>query len=87
MIPEAQAARYAYALKIEIPTGQSVTIPMAFLTLAQISDFLQSDFKRLVQEASMQGARVEVQHADTADYVDVLEQVAACLRRAKLEAA
>ncbi len=87
MIAETQEVRYAYALKIESPSGHSVTIPMAFLTRAQISDFLQSDFKRLAQEAGIEGARVELQHADTADYVDVLEKVAASLRRASLQAA
>lgn len=87
MIPEKQQVRYAYALKIETPSGQSVTIPMAFLTREQISDFLHSDFNRLAQEAGIKGARIELQHAETTDYVAVLEEVAACLRRAGLQAA
>lgn len=87
MIQEAQPVRYAYALKIETPNGPSVTIPMAFLTREQISDFLQSDFNRLAQAAGIKGARIHLEHADTADYVDVLEEVAAHLRRAALKAA
>lgn len=87
MIPETQEVRYAYALTIQTPSGQSITIPMAFLTRAQIADFLQSDFNRLAQAAGVKGARIELQHAETADYVAVLEEVAACLRRAGLQAA
>ena len=86
MAPEAQHVEYPYTLKIQTSTGQSVTVSIAFLTRGQVADFLQSDFKRLAKEAGIEGARVEVQPAETADYRDVLEQVAACLRRAGLQA-
>jgi hypothetical protein len=87
MSPEVQTIEYPYTLKIETPTGQSVTVPIAFLTRDEVTSFLQSDFQRLAQEAGMRGSRVHVEQATTADYNNVLEDVAACLRRASLKKA
>jgi hypothetical protein len=84
---EAQKIEYPYTLKIETSTGQSVTVPIAFLTREQVAKFLQSDFKRISEEAGAKGSRVHVEQATTADYGNVLQEVAACLRRASLKKA
>ena len=81
MSSEAQAVEYPFALKIETSTGQSVTVPIAFLTREQVAMLLQTDFKRLAQEAGVQGSRVSVEQAVTANYDKVLQEVSACLKR------
>jgi len=86
MSPEAQRIEYPYTLKIETSAGQSVTIPLAFLTREEVANFLQTDFQRLAQEAGIKGTRAHVEQAATADYNNVLQDVAACLRRAALKA-
>jgi hypothetical protein len=87
MTPDAQQAEYPYFVKIEISTGQSATVPIAFMTPKQIETFLRFDFKRLVQEAGAKGARIHVERATTADYDQVLRDIAACLRSAATKAA
>lgn len=87
MAPEMQQAEYPYSVKIETSTGLSIDLRIAFLTRKQIEDFLQSDFKRLVQEAGIEGARVHVEHAMTADYDKVLREVAVCLQSATAKVA
>ena len=87
MSPEAQVVEYPYTLKIETASGQSVTVPIAFLTREQVAKLLQSDFKRLTEEAGIKGTRVYVEQAVTANYSDVLKEVAAHLRRAAQKAA
>jgi hypothetical protein len=84
--PETQKVEYPYTLKIETSTGQSVTVPIAFLTREQVAKFLQSDFQRITKEAGVKGTRVYVEQATTADYDNVLQEVAAYLRRASLKA-
>jgi hypothetical protein len=86
MSSEAKSIEYPFALKVETSAGQSVTVPIAFLTRDQVAKLLQSDFKRLAQEAGIKGARVQVEQAVTADYDIVLQEVAAYLRRAALKA-
>ncbi len=86
MSPEAQAVEYPFTLKIETANGQSITVPIAFLTRDQVGKLLQSDFKRLAQEAGVKGSRVYVEQATTANYDNVLQDVAAHLRRAALKA-
>ena len=86
MSPEVQHVEYPFTLKIETATGQSVTVPIAFLTRQQVAEFLQSDFKRLTQEAGARGARVHIEQALTADYNSVLQEVSAYLRRSALKA-
>jgi hypothetical protein len=81
-----QQVEYPYTLKIETKTGQSVTVPIAFLTREEVANFLQSDFKRLAQEAGIKGTRVHIEQATTADYDNVLQDVAACLHRAAIKA-
>lgn len=76
-----------YSVKIETATGKSTTVPIAFLTRKQLEDFLQNEFKRLVQEAGIKGARIHVERAVAADYEQVISEVAACLRSAKAKAA
>jgi len=83
--PEAQKIEFPFTLKIETATG-NVTVPIAFLTREQVAEFLQHDFKRLTQEAGAKGARVHIEQAITADYANVLQEVAAYLRRSALKA-
>jgi hypothetical protein len=82
MTAEAQQTEYPYFVKIETSTGQSANVPIAFLTAQQIENFLQFDFKRLVEEAGIKGARIHVERATTADYEKVLGEVTTCLRTA-----
>ncbi len=80
MIPETHQAEYPYSVRIETSTGQVASVPLAFLTPKQIESFLQFDFKRLVQEAGVKGARIHVERAMAADYEKVLSEIAAHLR-------
>jgi hypothetical protein len=80
MTPEAQQSEFPYSLRIETATGRSTTIPFAVLTPKQLQDFLQTEFKRLSQEAGTKGACVYVERAVAADYEQVIREVAACLR-------
>jgi len=80
---EGQQPEYPYFVKIETSTGQTANVPIAFLTRQQVENFLQFDFKRLVTEAGIKGARIHVERATTADYDKVLGEVTACLRTAK----
>lgn len=73
-------AEFPYRVRIETSSGKSADVPIAFLTKKQIEDFLQVDFKRLMQEAGMTGARIHVERAVTADYDKVLSEIGACLR-------
>jgi hypothetical protein len=82
LIVLACASRGATAIH-ERETGQSSTVPIAVLTPKQLEVFLQSEFKRLVQEAGAKGARIHVERAMAADYEQVLREVAACLLSAK----
>lgn len=79
---EAQQAEFPYCVKLETSTGKSTDVPIAFLTRQQVENFLQFDFKRLLQEAGVKGARIHVERASTADYEKVLTEVASCLRTA-----
>ena len=87
MIPETQQSESPYCVKIETATGQSSTVPIAFLTSKQLEVFLQTEFKRLAQEAGVKGARIHVERAVAADYDQVLREVSACLLSAKKRAA
>jgi hypothetical protein len=80
MSSEKQQSEYPYSVKIETPTGQSTTVPLAFLTPKQLEAFLQIEFKRLAQEAGVKGARIHVERATAADYEEVIHEVTACLR-------
>jgi hypothetical protein len=57
------------------------------LTPKELEVFLQSEFKRLAQEAGVKGARIHVERAIAADYEQVLREVEACLSSAKARAA
>lgn len=83
---ETQKVEYPYTVKIETSTGQSVTVPIAFLTREQVAKFLQSDFQRITKEAGVKGTRVYVEQAATANYDNVLQEITAYLRRASLKA-
>jgi len=85
MSAEAQAVEFPYTLKIETMAGQSVTVPIAFLTQEQVARFLQTDFKRLAKEAGMKGARAHVERAACANYDNVVQEVGACFRRAAMK--
>lgn len=87
MSPESQAAELPFFLKVETSTGQTTTVPIAFMTAKQVEAFVQSDFKRLVQEAGVKGARIFIERATTADYQKVLQDLAAYLRTAAGRAA
>ena len=79
MMPEAKHVEYPFTVTVETENGESV-VPVASLTREQVAQLLQHDFKRLAQEAGVNGARVHIQPAPTANYEDVLEGVAAGLR-------
>lgn len=87
MTPETQQSESPYCVKIETATGQSSMVPIAVLTPKQLEAFLQTEFKRLAQEAGVQGARIHVERAIAADYEQVLREVSACLLSAKKRAA
>ena len=87
MTLETQQSETPYAVKIETATGKSATVPIAVLTPKQREDFLQIEFKRLAQEAGVQGARVHVERAVAADDQQVIREVGACLRSAKASVA
>jgi hypothetical protein len=80
MAVEVQQAEYPYLVKLETSAGRSASVPIAFLTRQQVETFLQFDFKRLLEEAGVKGARVHVERAMTADYEKVLSEIASCLR-------
>ena len=83
MTPETQHSECPYCVKIETATGQTATVPLAFLTPKHLEAFLQTEFKRLAQEAGVKGARVHVERAMAADYDHVIREVEAFLRSAK----
>ena len=83
MTPDIQHSESPYCVKIETATGQSTTVPIAVLTPKQLEVFLQTEFKRLAQEAGVKGARVHVERAMAADYEYVIRAVEACLQSAK----
>jgi hypothetical protein len=87
MTPEVQQSESPYCVRIETGTGQSATVPIAFLTPKELETFLQSEFQRLAQEAGVKGARIHVERAIAADYEQVLREVTACLISAKSRAA
>ena len=87
MTRETQQSESPYAVKIETATGKSTTVPIAFLTPKQLEEFLQTEFKRLAQEAGVKGARVHVERTVAADYEEVVREVAACLRSSKANVA
>ena len=83
MPAEIQQPEYPYSVKIETSTGQSADVPFAFMTREQVETFVQSDFKRLVEEAGIKGARIHLERAETADYEKVLGEIRRYLRTAK----
>ena len=87
MTAEIQQPESPYCVKIETATGRSATVPIAFLTPQQLEVFLQTEFKRLAQEAGVKGARVHIERAIAADYEQVIREVESCLRSAKASAA
>ena len=87
MTSETQQSESPYSIKIETAMGRSTTVPIAVLTPEQLKDFLQIDFKRVAQEAGAKGARVHVERAVAADYEQVIQEVATCLRSGKTSAA
>ena len=87
MTVEAHQAEYPYSVKIETTAGQSANVPIAFLTRQQVENFVQVDFKRLMEEAGVKGARIHVERAMTADYEKVLTEIAACLRTTPVKVA
>ena len=87
MSQQTQQPELPYFVKIETSTGHSSTVPIAFLTPKQVEDFVQIDFKRIVQEAGINGARIHIERATTADYEKVLVDFAACLRSSRTRAA
>jgi len=87
MTPDTQHSETPYCVKIETATGQSATVPIAVLTPKQLEVFLQTEFKRLAQEAGVKGARVHVERTMAADYEHVIHEIEACLRSAKTSGA
>ena len=87
MALETQQFESPYCVKIETGSGHSATIQIAVLTPKQLGEFLQTEFKRLAQEAGVQGVRIHVERAVAADYEQVLREVSACLKSATKRAA
>ncbi len=87
MTTETQQFESPYCVKIETGSGHSATIQIAVLTPKQLEAFLQTEFKRLAQEAGVKGARIHVERAVAADYEQVLREVSACLHSAARRAA
>ena len=87
MAQETQAAELPFFVKIETANGKTTTVPIAFMTRQQVETFLQTDFKRLVSEAGIKGARIFIERAQTADYQKVLDEVGSSLRAAAGRAA
>src|SRR5882757_3992709 len=87
MNPSTQQSESPYCVRIETGTGQSTTVPIAVLTPNQFEVFLQSELKRLAQEAGVKGTRIHVERAMGADYEQVLRDVPACLPSAQARAA
>lgn len=87
LTPEMQQFESPYCVKVETGSGPSATIQIAVLTPKQLEVFLQTEFKRLAQEAGVKGARLHVERAVAADYEQVLREVSACLRSATKRAA
>jgi hypothetical protein len=87
MTPETQQSESPYCVKVETGTGQSSTVPIAVLTPKQLEVFLQTEFKRLAQEAGVKGVRLHVERAIAADYEQVLREVSAFLLSAPKRAA
>lgn len=87
MTQETQQFESPYCVKVETGSGHSATIQVAFLTPKELEAFLQTDFKRLAQEAGVKGARIHVERAAAADYEQVLRDVSACLVSATKRAA
>lgn len=87
MAQETQAAELPFFVKIETANGKTTTVPIAFMTRGQVETFLQTDFKRLVNEAGIKGARIFIERAQTADYQKVLQEVGESLRAAAGRAA
>ncbi len=87
MTQEMQQFESPYCVKIETASGHSATIQIAVLTQKQLEAFLQTEFKRLAQEAGLKGARIHVERAVAADYDQVLREVSACLLSATKRAA
>ena len=84
---ETQEAEFPYSVRIETARGPFTDVPVVFLTRKQVEHFLQTDFNQLVQEAGVNGVRLYVERAITADYEEVLLDIAACLQAAKLKVA
>jgi hypothetical protein len=87
MKDEMEQPEFPYFVKIETAAGRSQTVPIAFLTRTEVEHFLQTDFKRLVEEAGMTGVSVHIERPTTVDYEAVLREVAACLRNGSVRAA
>ena len=80
MTPEMQQqSESPYCVRIETETGQSSTVPIAFLTPKQLEVFLQSEFKKLAQEAGVRGAPAFSGAGGGRRLEQVLREVSACL--------
>ncbi len=86
MPSKTQRALHPYSVKIETPTGKSTNLPVTLLTPKQAEE-VQTEFKRLAQDAGVKGARIEVHRVTADDYEKVIREAKACLRNAMAKAA
>ncbi len=86
MAPKTRQFLQPYSVKIETATGKSTTLPVTLLTPKQAEE-VQVEFKRLAQDASIKGARINVQRVTADDYEKVIHEAKACLRNAMAKAA
>lgn len=77
---------FPYAVKINTATGTDATLPITLLTPKQ-AEALQVEFKKIVHDAGVRGARISVQRLAVDDYDKVLHEAKACMRKAMPKAA
>jgi len=77
---------FPYSVKINMATGTYAALPITLLTPKQVEE-LQVEFKKIVQDAGVRGARISVQRLAVDDYDKVLHEAKACVRKAMPKAA
>jgi hypothetical protein len=77
---------FPYSVKINTATGTGATLPITLLTPRQAEE-LQVEFKKIVHDAGVRGARIIVQRLAVDDYDKVLHEAKACMRKAMPKAA
>ena len=77
---------FPYSVKIDTESGTGATLPITMLTPKQAEE-LQVEFKKIMRDAGVRGARISVQRLAVDDYDKVLREARACVRKAMPKAA